>query len=87
MRTGTRDRSAVEDHYEDQDPKLVAGELSQAGDRLAGDFEKVDATTWQCPGTRSDGARFTIETLGQYALHDVVHHLDDVSGDLAVPIS
>jgi hypothetical protein len=29
-------------------------------------------------GTRSDGARFNVETLGRYLLHDVVHHLVDV---------
>ena len=29
----------------------------------------------------------TFETLGQYALHDVVHHLEEVTGDLAMPVS
>ena len=38
-------------------------------------------------GTRSNGSSFTIATLGQYTLHDVVHHLADVTGDLAAPTS
>jgi hypothetical protein len=28
--------------------------------------------------TRSNGDEFTVETLGRYHLHDVVHHLHDV---------
>lgn len=30
------------------------------------------------PGRRSNGSVFTVRTLGQYFLHDVVHHLHDV---------
>jgi hypothetical protein len=86
-RNWDQDRTAVEDNYEDQDPKPVAAELSQAADTLAGDFEGVDEAAWQRRGTRSDGASFTVETLGQYLLHDVVHHLDEVTGDLAIPAS
>ena len=33
---------------------------------------------WQRRGLRSDGSEFTVETLGRYHLHDVVHHLYDV---------
>jgi hypothetical protein len=29
---------------------------------------------------RSDGAVFTVETFLQYFLHDVIHHLWDVTG-------
>ena len=74
-----QDRSALDDRYETQDPKVVAVELSQAANTLADGFESVDATAWQRPGTRSNGSTFTIATLGQYTLHDVVHHLADVS--------
>ena len=31
-------------------------------------------------GRRSDGAAFTVETLGQYYAHDMAHHLWDVRG-------
>jgi hypothetical protein len=31
-------------------------------------------------GFRSDGAEFTVLTFIQYFLHDVIHHLWDVTG-------
>ena len=33
---------------------------------------------WDRRGTRSNGSVFTVESLGRYHLHDVVHHLWDV---------
>jgi len=82
-----QDRTAVEDHYGDQDPRAVGAELSKAAGILAGDFDRVEGAAWQRRGTRSDGAKFTVQTIGQYALHDVVHHLYDVAGDSATPNS
>jgi hypothetical protein len=76
-----QDRTALEDHYEAQDPKQVAAELTAAADALAGGFAGVEGPAWQRPGIRSNGARFTVETLGRYMIHDVVHHLHDVAGD------
>jgi hypothetical protein len=35
---------------------------------------------WERPGRRSDGARFTVESIGRYYLHDIEHHLWDVTG-------
>ena len=80
-----QDRTAVEDHYEGQDPKQVAAELTAAADTLAGEFASVEGAAWQRPGTRSNGSHFTVETLGRYMVHDVVHHLFDVAADLAKP--
>ena len=34
---------------------------------------------WSRTGNRNDGARFTIDTFARYLLHDVVHHIYDVS--------
>jgi len=43
----------------------------------------VDAgDAWTRTGRRTDGARFTVETFGQYYAHDWVHHLHDVGGDV-----
>ncbi|MGA2529153.1 MAG: DinB family protein [Acidimicrobiales bacterium] len=78
-----QDSTALDERYEEQDPATVAAELTEAAETLATDFESVEGTAWQRPGTRSDGARFTVETLGQYMLHDVVHHVGDVKRDLA----
>ena len=33
---------------------------------------------WSRPGHRSDGVAFTVETLAQYLVHEVQHHLHDV---------
>lgn len=37
-------------------------------------------TAWERTGLRSDGAQFTVLTLGQYLVHDPVHHVWDVTG-------
>ena len=56
-----QDVTAVEDRYGEQDPTVVAGELIVASDLLADRFDAVSGDQWQRTGTRSDGARFTIE--------------------------
>jgi hypothetical protein len=82
-----QDRTAIEDHYGEQDPQAVSMELSKAASALASDFDRVEGAAWQRLGTRSDGAKFTVTTLGQYALHDIVHHLHDVAADPVTPVS
>ncbi|MFZ1286202.1 MAG: DinB family protein [Candidatus Phosphoribacter sp.] len=73
-----QDETAVAEHYRDQDPAVVAAQILQAGEALAGVFERVGSGEWERAGTRSNGSRFTIETLGRYCLHDVDHHAWDV---------
>jgi DinB superfamily len=75
-----QDATALEEGYAHQDPAAVARELAVAGDRVAGRFDAVTPDRWERPGRRSDGSVFTVRTLGQYFLHDVVHHLHDVRG-------
>jgi hypothetical protein len=43
-------------------------------------FAAVPDGAWGRIGLRSNGSRFTVATLGQYFVHDVVHHLADVNG-------
>lgn len=73
-----QDATAVEQDYGHQDPAVVARELEIAGDRVAGRFDALTPDRWERPGRRSNGSVFTVRTLGQYFLHDVVHHLHDV---------
>ena len=80
-----QDETAVTDRYGEQDPAEVAAELRQAAFAIAGRFEGVTGDQWQRTGTRSDGARFTVETFARYFVHDPVHHLYDVTGQRAVP--
>ncbi len=73
-----QDRTAEEKNYAAEDPAAVSEQLTRAGERYAALLETVP--DWARVGRRSNGSRFTIGTLAQYGLHDVVHHLRDVSG-------
>jgi hypothetical protein len=75
-----QDATAVAERYGEQDPARVAVELQQAAEVLAGHFEQVTGDQWQRTGTRSDGARFTVESFARYFIHDPLHHLYDVTG-------
>jgi hypothetical protein len=77
-----QDATAAQDRYGEQDPGQVARELDEAASRLAGTFGQVPSDRWSRTVTRSNGSRFTVLTLGQYALHDLVHHLHDVDAPI-----
>lgn len=79
-----QDATAVADRYGDQDPTTVAEELTAAAEAIAAAFEAVPADAWSRTGRRSDGARFSVETLGRYFVHDPEHHLVDVTGSTSV---
>jgi len=74
-----QDTTALDNHYDEQDPSTVADELVGEGTTLADLFSAVDGEQWQRPGFRSDGAAFTIDTIARYFIHDIVHHLHDVA--------
>ena len=75
-----QDATAVESRYAEQDPETVETELIEASAEMAALFASILDTEWQRVGRRSNGSVFTIETLGIYYLHDIVHHLHDVGG-------
>jgi len=74
-----QDETAVAERYNEQDPTVVGGELLAAATALADRFDELDDEQWQRPGRRSDGVSFTVSTFAVYFVHDVVHHLHDVS--------
>jgi hypothetical protein len=74
-----QDVTAIEDGYDRQDPRVVAAELTEAGEALAADFDRVTGVQWDRPGRRGDGARFTVDSFARYFIHDPVHHLWDVT--------
>ena len=80
-----QDATAVAGRYQDQDPAEVAIALTEAGQAIASRFAAVTGGQWRRTGSRSDGARFTVETFARYLMHDPVHHLYDVTGRRAVP--
>jgi hypothetical protein len=75
-----QDETAIADDYSSQDPAVVWSQLVPAGEALAAVFDSVPADAWDRTGRRSNGSEFTVATLAQYFLHDVVHHLHDVRG-------
>ncbi len=76
-----QDATAIEQDYGSQDPTVVDVELIEAAGTVAGLYATVTPATAGRRGLRSNGSEFTVETLGSYHLHDVVHHLHDVGAD------
>ncbi|MPV50530.1 MULTISPECIES: DinB family protein [unclassified Pseudactinotalea] len=79
-----QNRAAVDGGYGSRAPRAVAEELQHSAHALAVAIHAVPASEYERTGLRSDGTRFTVVTLLQYALHDLVHHWWDVSGQRAI---
>ena len=75
-----QDATAIAERYAQQDPAQVSVELQGAAADVVAAFAGVPDGAWSRTGLRSNGSTFTVESLGQYLLHDVVHHLVDVRG-------
>ncbi|UFU02067.1 DinB family protein [Ruania suaedae] len=73
------DAAALEGGYRELDPQTVGAQILAAGESLAARVEGVTAEQAELRGTRADGAEFTITSLMQYLLHDLVHHAWDVT--------
>jgi hypothetical protein len=73
-----QDATAVESRYAAQSPSVVAAEIPVAAARLSAVYAGVSGPDWERRGLRSNGAEFTVLTLGRYGLHDLAHHLWDV---------
>jgi SAM-dependent methyltransferase len=74
-----QDETAVASDYLGQQPAAVATEVVAGADEVAAAYEQVRGEQWQRPASRSDGARFTVDSFARYHLHDLVHHAHDVS--------
>jgi hypothetical protein len=74
-----QDATAEAEDYGMQDPAFVGTELVELAAEAAAVYASVDSDQWQRAGRRSNGSAFTVESIGRYHLHDVVHHLWDVS--------
>ena len=75
-----QDATALEKRYDLADPQVVAGELLEAAAAVADLYDAVPPDAWDRRGLRSNGSMFTVESLGRYHLHDLVHHTWDVTG-------
>ena len=75
-----QDEAAITEQYSEQDPEVVADELEAAAQRFVARIQSLTPDQYARRGFRSDGAEFTVLTFLQYFLHDVIHHLWDVTG-------
>jgi hypothetical protein len=73
-----QDVTARAERYGEQDPERVAAEVAEATAVVTALLDGVEGGAWQRRGRRSNGSAFTVATLAQYVLHDVVHHVGDV---------
>jgi 2-polyprenyl-3-methyl-5-hydroxy-6-metoxy-1,4-benzoquinol methylase len=78
-----QDETAVAERYGEQDPATVSAELMAAAEAVAERYESVPPDAWSRRGFRSNGSEFTVESLGLYHLHDLVHHAWDVRAAVA----
>ncbi len=75
-----QDETALRDRYHEQAPDRVRAELVEAAATAAAAYSGVIDDQWDRPGRRSNGSVFTVDSLARYHLHDVEHHLWDVTG-------
>jgi hypothetical protein len=73
-----QDDTAIVDRYDLQDPAVVAVELATSLGALADAYDAVRPDQWDRRGFRSNGSIFTVESLGRYMVHDLVHHAWDI---------
>lgn len=74
-----QDAAAVEERYWQQDPETVADEYAEEVAVTAEAFDAVRGEQWAHRGSRA-GTDFTVETLAKYLVHDIEHHVEDVTG-------
>lgn len=75
------DRTAHDERYAAQRAEDVVVGLVEAAADAAAAYALVTEAQWRRTGRRSDGATFTVGSLGRYHLHEAVHHLHDVGAD------
>jgi hypothetical protein len=75
-----QDETAIRERYAEQDPEVVADQLEAAAQIMVDHIRTLRSDQLGRTGRRSDGSEFTVVTLLQYFLHDVVHHLWDITG-------
>jgi DinB superfamily len=74
-----RDERVVADRYNDQDPRGVASQLTDAARDLATTLSALDESGWQRSGVYpwpTTQVR-TVEWIGQRSVHELAHHLFD----------
>ena len=76
------DAAAVDEHYNEQDPVAVGGDLGANAEWMAGTLALVEGAEWDRAGTRGDGARMSVAGIGRFTLHEMAHHRGDAEARL-----
>lgn len=73
------DGDAAAQGYAASEPATVAAEVVAAIGAYAAAHDGLADTDWERGGARGDGVPFTVLSLARYGLHEVAHHLWDVT--------
>lgn len=73
-----QDETAVAQRYWAQPPAQVRDELRNAAAEVSAVYAGVQPEQWSRPGRRSNGSVFTVDSLGRYLAHDLLHHVHDI---------
>lgn len=79
-----QDAAALAGDYAKLDPRHLASAVGVSLGAFAARLRDVPIGGESRRGIRSNGSEFTVLTLAQYLLHDMVHHLHDVGHPLSV---
>ncbi len=66
--------AAVDEGYNQQDPRQVAMALEANAERLKMSLPRPGEAAWRRAGTRRGREHFTVEGLARFALHEARHH-------------
>lgn len=69
--------SVLDEHYNEQDPVGVAGDLGANAEWMAGTLALVEGDEWDRQGTRRGAEPFTVAGLARFTLHELAHHRQD----------
>jgi DinB superfamily len=74
-----RDERAVEERYNDQDPRVIANEIVAGAGRFTGTLGALDDQGWLRTGIYPYPAPEvrTVEWIGRWTAHELAHHLFD----------
>jgi hypothetical protein len=78
-----QDATCVEEAYDQQSPEVVISDFVGAANSLASCLEGISGADWERPGRRSNGSTFTVATIARYMIHDLIHHVWDVTRSAA----
>jgi hypothetical protein len=79
-----REERVEEEHYNDQDPARVAGEITDAANVLAAAFDALSDDEWNRTalyGYPSKQVR-SVEWIGRHTIHEGEHHVLDMERQL-----